>query len=250
MWPLKFRSPHECLRIGRLAAQRWAGQGGDLELVATLALPANAINEPACLGDAIGELFADDPRGKVSVVLESAWSPLLLADTGGALLSATEAEALVQHRLSIHHGGLAPSDVRVDYRAGNRFALGYGLAPGLKQALLNAAEQAGLQLAAITPALVWGWQRLKPPPSTGWWVWPEQDRMLLARVEAGRLVALNPAAALTEDATAIERAVQAEAARWGVQSKLCITSVASWLPATQLPTRSQTLTWHSLVGAS
>jgi len=255
VWPLSRPATGECLRIGRSAVQRWAGQGAGLELVATLPLPANAVNEPECLGQALGELYADKPQGKVSLVLESAWLPLLLADTGGSLLSAAEAEALVRHRLSAYHAGpdddLSAWDVRVDYRAGDRFALGYGLAPGVKQILLDAAERAGLQLNALTPAFVWGWQRLRPPVKTGWWVWPEQDRMLLGRVEAGRLVALNPAAALADTSAAIGRFVHAEAARWGMPAAsvegIC---AASWQPPAQMPAPSQGVAWCSVVGAS
>jgi len=253
VWPLSRPPARECLRIGRLAAERWAGQGAGLELMETRPLPAHAINEPECLGQALGELCADKPPGKISLVLESAWLPLLLADTGGALLGMGEAEALVRHRLSSYHGRsgdeLSAWDIRVDYRAGDRFVLGYGLAPRVKHSLLGAAEQAGVRLDALMPAFVWGWQRLRPPVNTGWWVWPEQDRLLLARAEAGRLVALNPAVPLGETGAAIERLVQIEAARWGLPVGDDSVTVASWQQPVQLPARSQRLVWRSLAGA-
>ena len=111
------------------------------------------------------ELYADKPQGKVHVVVESAWLPLLLADTGGGLLSAGEVQALVRHRLNACHAGpsddLAAWDVRVDYRAGDRFSLGYGFTPHHKQAVLAAAAEAGLRLDAVTPAFLWGWKQVR-----------------------------------------------------------------------------------------
>ena len=254
MWPLNSSSPSECLRIGRRAVERWSADRAGLQLMATSLLPANAIQTPACLGHALTELCSDKPRGKINLVLESAWLPLLLADTGGALLGADEAEALMRHRLSGHHGGqgddLSAWDIRVDHLAGDRFALGYGLSQQIKQTLLDAAERAGLRLEALTPAFVWGWQRMRPAVKAGWWLWPEQDRMLLARVEAGRLVALNPAVPLAETGTAIERIVQIESARWGWPANNEGVTVGSWQQPVHLPARNERLVWRSVVGAS
>jgi len=253
VWPLSRSSTHECLRFGLLAAERWAGQGGALKRVASVALPAHAINEPECLGAALSELCVGKPQGKVSLVLESAWLPLVLVGVGDTLLAPTEAQALMRHRLGSNHGSqgdeLSAWDIRVDYRAGERFALGYGLAPHVRQVLLSAAELAGLQLCGLVPAFTWGWQRLQSPLKTGWWVWPEQDRMLLARVEGGRLVAFNPAASLVDTGPAVEQLVHAEAARWGLLANAGTVTVASWHSPAQLPARSPGLTWRSLVGA-
>ena len=254
MWPLDRSSAHECLRIGRLAVERWTAEGAHLKLRAAWPLPANAIETPACLGQALTGLCSDKPRAKVTLVLESAWLPLLLADAGGALLGTDEAEALLRHRLSAHHAGqgddLSAWDIRVDHRAGDRFALGYGLSPQIKQALLDAAERAGLRLDALTPAFVWGWQRMRPAVKAGWWLWPEQDRMLLARAEAGRLVALNPAVPLAETGSAIERIAQIESARWGWPTNNEGVTVGSWQQPAHLPTRSERLTWRSVANAS
>ncbi|MEO8154060.1 MAG: hypothetical protein ABI605_13400 [Rhizobacter sp.] len=251
MWPLSRPPARECLRIGRLAAERWAGQGMGLELKASWPLPANAIDTPECLAQALTELCAEKPQGKVSLVLESAWLPVLMADTGGSLLGVAEAEALMRHRLSEYHAGpgdeLSTWDIRVDYRAGDRFALGYGLAPRVKQALLEATARAEIRLQTLVPAFVWGWRRLRPPIKTGWWLWPEQDRMLLARADASRWVALNPAVPLVNTPSAIERIVQAESARWGLPASEEGVTVASWQPPLQLPAPGQRLKWRSLL---
>ena len=91
---------------------------------------------------------------------------------------------------------------------------------------------------------------MRPPVNTGWWVWPEQDRLLLARAEAGRLVALNPAVPWAETSAAIEHMVQIEAARWGLPASDDSVTVASWQQPVQLPARSQRMVWRSLAGAS
>jgi hypothetical protein len=245
---------HDCLRIGRLAVERWSAEGTHLKLTASWPLPTNAIQAPACLGQALTELCSDKPSVKLSLVLESAWLPALLADTGAALLSADEVEGLMRHRLSAHHAGqgsdLSAWNVRVDHRAGDRFALGYGLSPEIKQPLLDAAERAGVRLDALTPAFVWGWQRMRPVVKAGWWLWPEQDRLLLARIEAGRVVALNPAVSLVETGTAIERVVQIESARWGWPANNEGVTVGSWKQPAHLPSRSERLTWRSVANAS
>jgi hypothetical protein len=254
VWPLSRTSPRECLRIGRVAIERWSAQGAGLGLRSALPMPADALDRPGCLTALLHELYADKPQGKVQVVLESAWLPLVLADTGGELLSAGEMQALVRHRLNAAHGSqsddLAAWDVRADYRAGDRFALGYGFAPHHKQAVVAAAAEAGLQLDAVMPAFLWGWKRVRPPVTAGWWVWPEQDRMLLVRLEAGRVVAFNPAAPLAETGAAIERLVQVESVRWGLASSDSVAAVASWQPPARLPTSSPRLAWHSLAGVA
>lgn len=254
MWPLSRNLPRECLRIGRVAIERWSGPGTGLGLRSALPMPADAMDRPGCLTALLHGLYADKPQGKVHVVLESAWLPLLLVDTGGELLSPGEVQALVRHRLNACHAGpgddLAAWDVRVDYRAGDRFALGYGFAPQHKQAVLAAAAEAGLQLDALIPALLWGWKQVRPPVTAGWWVWPEQDRMLLARLEAGRVVAFNPAAALAATGAAIEQLVQVESVRWGLAPSDHGVAVASWQPPARLPASGPRLAWHSLAGVA
>lgn len=257
MWPLSRTSTREVVRIGRLAAERWVGTPKGLSLVASQPLPDDALNKPECLGLALSSLYTDKPLSRISLVLESAWSPLLLADTGGVLWGSAQVTALARHRLGSLYGrpgdDLADWEVRVDHRAGDRFALCYGVAPRVKQDLLNAAQQAGLQLDELTPAFAWGWQRLRParqwPRQTGWWVWSEQDRRLVARVEAGRLVALNPAAPLGDASVMIEQIVNAEGIRWGLDARSGPIGVASWLPPTQLPPPlGDHMVWCALIG--
>jgi hypothetical protein len=256
VWPLNRASGSEVIRLGRLAIERWVDRGNGLALVSTLPLPGDGSAHLDSLGQALSALYTDKPQGTVSVVLESAWAPLLLADTGGVLWGDGPVTALVRHRLDALYGSatddVATWEVRVDHRAGDRFALGYGMSSRVKQALVSAAEQAGLKLDSLTPAFTWGWQRLRSaqqwPGRGGWWAWPEQDRMLVARVEAGRLVALNAAAPRGDSSQLIESVVDTEGVRWGLDAWQERVHAAAWLSPAQLPAPTERVAWHAVGG--
>jgi hypothetical protein len=239
----------ECLRIGRHAVERWAAssRGQGWTLGAKVPLPEDALTRPAHLVAAITSLYPSPPAASISVVLESAWLPVVLAETGGTLVSDAQAQALVRHRLQRRYDTasdpVAAWDVRVDFLAGDAHALGYGLSPQVHQALTAAAEALGLTWRAITPAWVWGWawawQRFKPadlfPDQIGWWGWQEQDRMLLAQVSVhgskAQLTSLHPGLAWSDDAQVLHRTVQAEAIRLGLPETPKAIRVAMWTPA-------------------
>lgn len=236
MWPLERNVVHECVRIGRHAVERWTGSRAALALAASQPLPAMAAPRPQDLLAALQGLYAQRPAVKATLVLESAWLPLMLVDTGVAL-AAAEVQALVRHRLGLLYaeGGepVASWDLRVEHSAGDRFALGYGLPSSLKQSLLEAAQGIGLEWGALVPAFAWGRERLRPTRAwarrSGWWVWPEQDRSLLARLVGDRVTALNAGAPPVDDKHgAIEGLIDAECMRQGIDSTAEPIGVATW----------------------
>lgn len=208
----------EVLRIGRHAVERWSRAGAGWRLVGQGSLLEGAVDAPeAALAAAITTALQSNlPMPKrVTVIVESAWLPLLLVDTGG-LLWGDAPLALVRHRLSALGAGDEATawDVRADGRAGERFALGYGLPPRVKSAVVDAVGGVGCTLSALTPAFLWAWQQR--PVHQGWWIYAEQDRSLLARFVGGRVTAFNSAALLIRDAEDAERAVGIESSRWGI----------------------------------
>lgn len=257
MWPLDRASPRECVLVGRFAAERWACSGASMSLVARQPLPLDAWQKPDCAAAAVKGLYPGKPAGKVTLIVESAWLPLLLADTGGALGSKAQVEALIRHRLELLYGdsGEAVSDweLRVDHRAGRRFALGYGLSPRVKQGLVEAGRGIDLRWDALVPAFAWGWQRLRPsrrwPQRTGWWIWPEQDRLMAASVVSNQLVVLNAGAVRqSSEAADIERLVAIEEVRQGVIGSSDPISVGTWDHPEHLAHGSKRLTAVSITG--
>src|SRR6185436_7764904 len=127
---------------------------------------------------------------RLSVVLESALAPVLLADTGGLLTRRQHVEALLRHRFGVAYADpgvdVASWKVRIGHRFGDRFALGYALPPAVERMLADVGRSAKLAYAAWHPALDWGLARFDPsrrwPNRVGWWIWPEQDRSLVARL--------------------------------------------------------------------
>lgn len=163
---------------------------------------------------------------QVTVVLDSAVAPMMLLDTGLSVLSEPIVRAHAQNRLHAVHGGLAaePSslELRVDWNAGERFGLEYGLSAHLLAQLRFAVAEQGAHLKSVVPGFAWGMARLRPwrrwPRGTGWWVWREQDRQLVARITAGRVTALHPALPLAKDFEGVRTQIRVESLRWGTPS--------------------------------
>lgn len=214
-WTLKRSSSQEIVRVGRLQVERWQRPARSLQRVGSepLARP----REVADLTQAVAALFADaaiPASGPVNFVLESAWLPLMLVDTGGDLWREAPVEALVRHRLRTLYAraedDLSGWEVRVEFKPGERLVLGHGLDARVRHALLAGAAQHRLAVQSLEAAFLWG-RRTQPASRNGWWVWTEQDRRLIACFEAGRLQALNSAADLGD----VRRAVLAERRRQG-----------------------------------
>ena len=260
MWPFsRFgRAPDtEVLRSGRIAAERWAKTGTGLSLVASAALPTGRSLKPSDLALAIAELYRDKRSGGVGLVLESAWLPVILVDTGTSMLSMSKLQMLVRHRLGLLYGAIDDPvsgwDVRVEHRAGDRHAVAYGLSGRLKDALLATAQSVGIEWRAMTPAFDWGRQQLRPDArlrqQPGWWVWTEQDRLLVARMASGRVVGLNPGASSADAEDAVLDHVRTEQVRLGHEPNTDPVLVGHWGPSRAPKRANDRVVWRGL-GAS
>ncbi len=250
MWPLERK--RDVLRIGRERAEYWAQDSIGLVLRGRLMLAA----EPGA-----GEILETElrtwlqvrggqiPRARsVDVVLESAWLPAMVIETGRTSWSRGQAENLMRHRFTeLHMRAGAPVDdwkLQLDHRPGDAQALGYGLASSTRQAVLGATAAAGQRAASLQPALAWGRQRLARRGRSlraGWWIWIEQDRALVCRIEHGRMTAMNAGAPVPSDEEQCARLVAIEAARWGILDAGDAMVMASWqdlvAPDTETSTR-------------
>lgn len=207
-----------------------------LSLAAEHALAQDNAPQPQRLNEAIAGLYATAPGAPITLVLESAWLPVMLVDTGPTLLRAAQVEVLARHRFGLQYSDgadpVAGWELRIEQRAGSRQALAYGLPPRLKQTLVDAARTLGLEWAALTPGLAWGMERLRParawPRSVGWWLWPEQDRTLVARIESGAVVGLDAGAPPATDEPDLLRLVEAGGVRFGIESTTDPVAAATW----------------------
>jgi len=245
----------DCLRVGRVAVERWSPTATGLSLLASHALQADVPAQLDSLATAIKLLCEDKPKGGVNLLLESACLPVLLVDTGGLLWSSGQVKALAQHQFeSLYGDDTRAWELRVEHALGTRFALAYGLPHRLQQRLLDTLGQIGVACDAVLPAFAWGWHRLRPerhwPRRTGWWAWPEQDRLLLARIQAGRIVALNAGLEATDNTEEIVRHADAECVRLGLDSPLSPVGVASWKAPQNLSLDNPRATWLPLGDAA
>lgn len=255
MWRLRRSSVREVLRIGRVAVERWKELPGGLACVASQPLPLNPAYRLAQLPQAIETLFGQGGvSARVTVILESAWLPMMLVETGYAVWRRAEVEALLRHRFALlHDEPLNPVrdwDIRLDHHAGSPQALGYGFSPHLREALADAARRVGHEWESLLPAWVWGWQRALPrrhlSSQIGHWAWEEQDRMLLGSFEKGRLVALNAAALPCGNTESLLREVQTHAVRSGLPTSELSVVATTWQAAEELPVHTEGVVWQGL----
>lgn len=240
MWPLEFgvKRRRDVLRIGRERAEYWAWEAAGLALRGHQVLsakPGAGAPLESELRNWLKTIGSDTPTRPVDVVLESAWLPLMLVELGRTLWSRGQVENLLRHRLSqlYSHASESASDwqLQLDHRVGDAQALGYGLAPPVRHAVLGAMVAAGLRAGSLQPAFAWGWQRLERRRRgirTGWWTWTEQDRALVCRLQRGRITALNAGADVPADEEQAARLVAIEAARLGIAGPAGETVTVGW----------------------
>ncbi|MEO3715593.1 hypothetical protein [Roseateles flavus] len=162
----------------------------------------------------------------------------MLVPLGPDLWSRKHAEQLLRHRFGDVHGLDGQSDVNMDFRAGEPQVLGYALARPVKAALLSSARAAGVELASLQPAFVWGREALcrrgerqangHGARQDAWWVWSEQDRTLVALLRDGRVMSLNPAASQVLNLEEAKRCVALESVRLGGLVKDAPVLAAGW----------------------
>ena len=237
MWPLDPGRRGDVLRIGAHAVELWRGTASALASIAREALPERAsLYAPEPLREPLLALAAQVEPGRLSVVLESAFAPVLLADTGGLLTRRQELEALLRHRFGLAYADpgvdAASWKVRSSHRFGDRLALGYALPASVEALLVEIGRSAKVEFAAWHPALDWSLARFDPsrrwPNRVGWWLWPEQDRLLLVRLAGKRFEALNPAVAPRVSTSEILRSVATEGTRLGLGADTAPIGVGHW----------------------
>jgi hypothetical protein len=254
VWQLRSRSPNDVLRLGRVAAERWREVPGGLSLLASEPVAFDAEDRMTRLPLVIESLFREPENARVTVVLESAWLPFMLAEVGPSVWRKAEVAALLRHRLAMLHGNpvdpVAAWDVRVDHRPGERWGLGYGFSPLLREALADGAARTGKSWSALMPAVAWGWQRMRSAgvsakPATVF-AWQEQDRTLLCSFEARRLVALHPAGGAFLSVESLADEVAAHLARSGLPERGQAVVATSWSSDSELPSNSLHTSWYSM----
>lgn len=252
MWP--FDRPHqEIVRLGRYTVERWIRTGRQLTRVASHALPGTFPPSTVDLHEAFVHLFAVPAAGKVVLLMESAWMPVLLIDTRATDWSQSQIESLIRHRLSLlfEEGASAEAwAVRIDHRPGERVALGYAMTSGTKDRLLELARKLGFAWDGLQPALTWGLRQANAHAGSGWRAWPEQDRMLLLLTRGGRAVALNAATSSADSSAAVCELVEIERLRCGIADHALPIVAASWRPVEELPASNAEVAWRSIIGSS
>lgn len=244
MWP--FEQRHDVLRIGRNCAELWAWSARGVMPVGHQALAGAPVDATALQAGVDSLLKRGRRTPAIDVVVESAWLPVLQIEPGPTLLSQRSVEALLLHRLNNVYGA-PPSgawQLRVEHRAGERTGLGFALAPAVRAAIVDAAATAGRRVASIQPAISWARSRLRRHvPNNAWLLWMEQDRSLVARLELGRVRALNPAAPHVGTVGQARRCVEVEALRQGEPGSAPPVVVGGWGEG---PRRAEGLVWLSV----
>jgi hypothetical protein len=256
VWPLEPQV--DVVRVGRNRIEYWAATAKGLALRGEQRFDYVASPRAADLAAALRTLLADvhgagaaarPPTRAVDLVVESAWLPVMLVDVGESLLSRKTIEALLRHRLAQQFGDKnAPAAawvLQIDHQPGESQALGYGLAPATRRALLDSVAAAGWRVQSLRPALAWGWQRLdsrrrafaaRKAQRSAWWIWSEQDRSLIGHCNGrGRFDALNAGAAAAADDADCVRLIRIEALRHGLAQDESRAIVVDWRHAVGRP---------------
>ena len=222
------------------APMRWScgsAKRTGLRLRASHPLPRRgSLYDAHGLVGALGALGGQVGGRHALLVLESAYAPVQLVDTGGGLASTSALNALLRHRLDLAYGGpgidIATWKLRTDHRFGQRHALAYALPKSVESAIREAMQEFHLDFKAWVPALAWSLGRFRPwrswPKRSGWWAWAEQDRRLLAYVTNGRVQLLNPASRTDGSVPGVRRAIAFERARSGLHSASCAIGIGRW----------------------
>lgn len=207
MWPFDAWRPIEVLRLGRERVERWQWRGRGLSMIGEAAL--DGAMDPRALSDAIVRVFesggpdvtaaATAPR-RVDVVVESAWMPAMCLRTQDLRRTMPALESRLRERFAANFGDdgdpVARWALRIDGLPFRECVMGYAWSPSADEALRRALEVAGVVPASVQPALSWarGLPALRAlARHRGWWLWPEQDRLLAVGLDRGTVVAFNPA---------------------------------------------------------
>lgn len=246
MWPLSRRG--DLLRVTRGGVERWTRGPLGWTRLREASFAEGEAPSLSGLAGLLSTALVGAPRS-VDVIVESAWLPVMMVETGAAVWSRSSVEALARHRMTelhddrgpVHealHGTTAAAwSYVVDHRPGDECGVAYGLPPALRASIEQALATAGVRPASLQPGLSWGWsalasRRTRTFKRDGWWIWLERDRAIVCRTRRGRIVALNAGAALSTDWLSLGRAVRFEMVRLGLSGELGPVALAGWqLPA-------------------
>lgn len=221
MWPLDRRC--DVVRLGRDRVEYWANESKAMTLADSRPLNGLRAERLPQVAGAAGALLdavvkpRSAARRRLRLIVESAWLPVMAVDMGNGTLSAKAADALAEHHFSRLYGPCGPESrwqVRTEYRPGTHRCLAYGWSSEVSSVCDAIAAKHQIDWESVEPAFAWGWAR-HGARGTSWFVWLEQDRMLVARARRGRVIALTPGAAREESAARVLAAVDVERARWG-----------------------------------
>lgn len=241
------RSEHLVLRLGQAQCQLWQshghGQSLTLRLLANRAVNHIAHDQHAQLAQEVRQLLqealpADSAAFRLQVLADSKWLPLTLLQTGRAPLSASQVQALAQHRFKEVFGDQALHwTIESNYVSGDTHTLAFAcpaaLLTNLRQALtsdalgsptsstaagpLTSSSERLVRLESLQPTFAWIWNhapRLGSDPC--YLVLAEHDRSVMAWIHKGRIKALQAAAPFMHCATDLAEHLPIQALRCGV----------------------------------
>jgi hypothetical protein len=226
------RKPNAVLRLCRDRVEWWAPGQASLEHRGASLIEGESGSDLVPLEQAMRSLLeahrADLEGCRLDVVIESAWLPVVAIDTRRQLMSSTELDALLKHRIehTYRDGSASPQswDTRLSHQPGDDLAVGFAIDVRLKRMLLAQLASCQARALSMQPAFTWGWDQSRQerreackgaPAKSVWWLWEESDRTLAALAGKGQVRVLNVAApqAAQQDAVTIARR---EALRHGI----------------------------------
>lgn len=253
MWPFERR--RDLLRVARDGVAYWQRvasgwvQRQEQPMQTATAFDADGLRSAtAALVQRVGAV-----QGRIDVVIESAWLPVLPIEPGTELLSAAAVEALLRRRMQEVFGAPASGaewQLRTAHRAGERSGLGFALSSAVRGAIVETLADSGCAAGSLQPAVVWASRRDRARGlPNGWWLWLESDRTIALWRQQGRVAAINPAAAPTRTWAEVGRCVAVESVRLGVDGTNASGVVSGWAaaPAYSLPTG---WSWRSVCPSS
>jgi len=242
VWP--FDRKRDVLRVGRLSVELWRSQPEGL-----VRAHAVAIGSRDDLSAGLKALLEtqSESRTSLDVVVESAWLPVVLLETGHEVWAQDAVEGLLRYRLARVYDerddAVASWELRFDHQPGERFGVGYGLSPRVRAAVDEACAEVGFTVASLQPALQWGMRRSSP--QSGWFVWLEHDRAIVAFLEKGQVTAMQPAAELPGNPAHLTKMLRLEQLRAGIGSAPVSVALAGWDAPSSLQAAAG-VNWHGV----